>query len=93
MVTVFANDPGYQDSISSRVIPMIQKMVYNASLLYTHTLSIIKYGSRASGINEGKEVRPSLHLGVAAIKKGAFGLPSTTVGQLNLYIYIYRVER
>ena len=29
---------------------------------------------------------PRLHLGVVAIEKGAFGLPSTKVA--NLYIYI-----
>ena len=30
-----------------------------------------------------------IHLGVAALEKGAFRLPSTTVTTNNLYIYIY----
>ena len=37
----------------------------------------------------GKEWRPSLHLGVVAIEKGAFWSPSTTVTNNNIYIYIY----
>ena len=29
------------------------------------------------------ELRPPLHIGVVAIEKGAFGLPSTKVANLN----------
>ena len=35
MVRVFANDPGDQGSIPSRVIPKTQKKVHDASLLNT----------------------------------------------------------
>ena len=34
-------------------------------------------------INPGKRVAPTLHSGVIAIEKGAFGSPSTTVAQLT----------
>ena len=33
------------------------------------TLSIIRYGSRVSGVIQGKEKRPPLHLHVATIEK------------------------
>ena len=39
--------------------------------------------------NLGKECRPLLPLAVVAIENGAFGSPSTSVGQLTAYIYIY----
>ena len=48
------------------------------------TLSNIRYLSRAKWSNPGKEVAPSLHLGVVAIKKGAFWSPSTTVASFYL---------
>ena len=51
------------------------------------TLSIIRYGP--SGVIQGKKLRHPLQLGVVAIERGAFGSPSTTVGQLTIYIYIY----
>ena len=35
------------------------------------------------------EWRLPLHLGVVAIEKGAFGLPSTKVVNFTVYIYIY----
>ena len=35
------------------------------------------------------EYHPPLHLGVVAIEKGAFGLPSTKVTNFTIYIYIY----
>ena len=34
------------------------------------TLGIIKYESKVSGENQGKEQGPSLHLSVVAIEKG-----------------------
>ena len=52
-------------------------------------LSIIRCGSRASGAIQGKELSLPLHLGVVAVKKGAFGSLSTTVGQFTTFIYIY----
>ena len=57
------------------------------------TLSIIRYVSRVKWSNPGKGVASSLHLGVVAIEKGAFGSPSTAVTNFtlltNIYIYIY----
>ena len=43
------------------------------------TLSNIRYISRVKWSNPGKEVAPSLNLGVVAIEKGAF-MPTSTEG-------------
>ena len=43
-------------------------------------LSIIWYGLWVSGAIQGNELCSSLHFGVVAIEKGAFGSPSTMVG-------------
>ena len=54
--------------------------------------SNIRYGSRVSVAIQGEELHLPLHLGVVAIEKGAFRLPSTIVGQptyIYIYIYIY----
>ena len=48
------------------------------------TLSIIRYGPRVKWSNPGKAVAPSLHLGVVAIEKEAFGSPSTNVANFTL---------
>ena len=53
------------------------------------TLSIIRYGSRVKWRNPGKGVASSLHLGVVAIKKGAFGSPSTIVDKIKAKISVY----
>ena len=57
------------------------------------TLSTIRWGSRVKWNNQGNGVAPSQHLGVVAIKKGAFGSPSTKVTNFTTYIcvcvYIY----
>ena len=50
------------------------------------TLSIIRYVSRVKWSNPVKGVAPSLHIGVVAIEKGTFGLPSTTVANITLLI-------
>ena len=52
---VFSNGLGAQGSIPGRVIPKIQKMVFDDFLLNTQHYSIIKHGSRISGTNQGKE--------------------------------------
>ena len=75
MVRVFANDPGDLGSIPGRVIPKTQKMVLDAILLNTQRYKVL---SRVKWSNPGK--------GVVAIEKGAFGLPSTTVGNFTLLI-------
>ena len=49
MVRVFANGPGYQDSIPGRVIPKTQKMVLDATLLNTQ-----HYKVRVKWSNPGK---------------------------------------
>ena len=64
---VFANGPGNLGSIPGCIIPKTLKMVLDTSLL---TLSNIRYIS--SGAIQGKELCPSLHLGVVAIEKEAF---------------------
>ena len=46
------------------------------------TLSII------SGVIQGKEMHPPLHLGVVAFEKGALGSPSTKVGRFTSHKWI-----
>ena len=70
MVRVFAHGLIDQSSIPGRVIPKTQKMVLDASLLNTQHYNV--------WIKE----YPLLHLGVVAIEKGSFRLPSTIVSQL-----------
>ena len=101
---VFANGPGDQGSIPGRVIPKTQKMVLDAALHNTQ-----HYKVRIKGkVEQSREgVAPPLHLGVVAIEKGAFGLPSTLVANftyllkylmyiwgmcVHIYIYIHTVE-
>ena len=72
MGRVFANAPGDLGSIPGRVIPKTLKMVLDTSLLNTQQYKVHIKGKR-----------PPLHLGVVAIKKGAFWLPSTTVANFT----------
>ena len=67
--------------IPGRVIPKTEKMVLDDSLLKTQ-----HYKVRIKGkVEQSREgVAPPLHLGVVAIEKGAFGLPSTKRRQLYL---------
>ena len=78
MVRVFANGRGDLCSIPGRVIPKIQKWYLMPPCL---TLSITRYGSRVKWSNSA----PSLHIGVEAIEKGAFGSPSTTVANFTYF--------
>ena len=82
MSRMFANRSGDRGSIPGRVIPKTQKMVLGVTLLNTqHYMVSIKGKVEAIlGMEEG----PPLHLGVVAIEKGAFGLPSTTVANFTL---------
>ena len=88
MVRVFANGLGDLASIPGRVIPKIQKMVLDATLLNTQY-----YKVRIKGKVEQSKERSSalpLHLGVVAMEKGAFGSPSTNLANfMYIYIYIY----
>ena len=51
------------------------------------SLSILRYGAKVGGAIQRREWR-SVHLGVVAFEKGAFGSLSSMVAQL-IYIYIY----
>ena len=59
-------------------------MVLDASLLNTQ-----HYKVRIKGkVEQSREgVAPPLHLGVVAIEKGAFGLPSTMVANFTYFYY------
>ena len=74
MVRVITNGSWDQGSLPVRVIPKSQKM------LLKQTLRIIRYGSRESGAIQEKVQHSTLHIGVVAIEKGAFGSHSTLVG-------------
>ena len=52
---VFVSVPGDRSSISGRVIPKTQNMVFGATCL---TLSIMRYVSRVKWSNPGKVVAP-----------------------------------
>ena len=82
MVRVFANGSGDRDLIPGRIIPKTQKMVLDTYLLNTQHYKVQIKGKYS---NPGKGV----HLGVVAIEKKVFGLPSTTVDQLTNNIYLY----
>ena len=77
---VFANGPGDQGSIPGHVITKTQKMVLDASLFNTQNY---KVGIKVKWSNPGNGVAPSLHLGVVAIEKGAFGSLSTKVANFT----------
>ena len=77
MMVSFRPGPGYLGSILCGVIPKTQKRYLMPPCL---ALSIIRYGSRVSRAIHGKEWRH--HLGVVAIKIGAFWSTSTAVSQL-----------
>ena len=73
---VFANGPGDLGSIPGRVIPKTFKMVLDTSLLNTQQYKVL---SRVKWSAPEKSVAPPIHIGVAAIEKGDFWSPSTTV--------------
>ena len=74
---MFAYGPGDRGSIISQDIPKTKKMVLDAFLL---SIQHNKVRIKGKWSNPEKVVAPSLHLGIVAIKKRAFGSPSTTVG-------------
>ena len=67
---VFANGLGDLGSIPGCVMPKTLKMVLDAFLLNTQQY---KVQSRVKWSNPEKRVAPSLHIGVVAIGKRAFG--------------------
>ena len=74
---MFAFDPGDWDSVQGRVIPKTQKIVLDISLLNSQHKVRVKWS------NPEKGVAPSLHLGVVAIEKRAFGSLSTKVANFT----------
>ena len=83
---MFTNGQEDQGSIPSRVIPKTQKWYLMPSCL---TLSIIRCGLRVSGAIQRNELYHLPYFGLVVIEKGAFRLPSTTVANLLIFIYIY----
>ena len=88
MSRVFTNGPGDLGSLPGRVIPKTQKMVLEAALLNTQIYKV-RIKSKVEQSRE-RSSAPSLHLGVVAIEKGAFGLPSTAVA--NYYGWVTILE-
>ena len=78
MSKVFVNGPGDQGSIRDQVMPKTQKMVLVTALLNTQYYKVHTDQESSEAI-QGKEQCLSPHLGVQAIEKGAFRLPSTVV--------------
>ena len=86
---MFGNTPEDRVSIPGWVIPKTQNMVLDITLLNTQHNIRIKGEVKQS--REWSGAPPPLHIGVVAIEKGAFKLPSTTVTNfIYIYIYIWR---
>ena len=82
---VFANGPEDLDSIPGCVMPKTLKMVLDTSLLNTQQCKVCIKGK----VEQSRERSSALpHLGVIAIKMGAFWSLSTTVANIT-YIYTY----
>ena len=76
---MFANGLEERGSIPGRVIPKDKKMVVDTTLRNTHHY-VVKI--------KGKVIqRPTLHLSVIAIKKGAFGSPPTKVANFTYLFF------
>ena len=85
ILIVFASGLGDLGSTPGRVLPKTLKVVLDTFLLNTW-----QYKVRIKGKVEQSKERSSalpLHLGVVAIEKGAFWLPSTTVANFTIHIY------
>ena len=85
MGRVFANGPEF--SPKWHQTKEYLKMVPDASLLNTQ-----QYVVRIKGkVKQSRErsSAPHVHLSVVAVKKAAFGSPSTTVANFTLFISLY----
>ena len=80
MSRLFTNGPGDLGSIPGRVIPKTQKMVLDAALLNTQHHKVWIKGK----VEQFREW--SSALGVVAIEKRAFELPSTTVANFTYFL-------
>ncbi len=83
MGRVSTNGPGDMGSIPRSVIPKTLKMVLVTSLLNTQQYKVCIKG-KVEQSRERSSALP-LHLGVVAIEKGAFWLPSTTLANFSTY--------
>ena len=81
-----ANDPGNLGSIPGCVIPKTLKMVLDTSLLNTRQYKV-RIKGKVDQFWERKGALP-LHLGVVAIEKRAFWLPSTKVANFTYLLSI-----
>ena len=81
---VLANGPGDWGSFSGRVIPTTQKVVLDTSLLNTQHYEV-HFKDKVEQSKERSSALP-LNLGEAAIEKGAFESPSTTVADFTYVI-------
>ena len=81
LVRVFASGSGDLGSISGRVIPKNQKMTLDATLL-NNPYYKVRIKGKVEQSRETSSALP-LSLGVVAIKKGAFGSPSTTIANFT----------
>ena len=80
MSRMFANGPGDLVSIPRQVIPKTQKMVLDATLLYTQHYKVQIKG----------KVEQTRKWNVVAIEKEVFWSPSNKVANfIYIYIYIY----
>ena len=80
MSRVFTNGLGDLGSIPDQVILKTQKMVLDATLLNAQHYKV-QIKDKVEQSREWSSTLP-LQLGVVAIEKGAFGLPSTKVANL-----------
>ena len=86
MVRVFTSDPGDHVQPEVESYQIFKRWYLMPPCL---TLGIIRYRLRVKWCNPEKGVSPFLTPWCSSHWKGTFGLPSTTVGQLYIYIYIY----
>ena len=86
MSGLFVNELGDQGSIPGRVIPKTLKPVIDTALLHTQKYKVCIRG-KVEQSREWSSALP-LHRGVVAIKKGAFGLPSTRVANFSYFTLV-----
>ena len=77
----FAIGLGDRGSIPGHIIPKTLKMVLDTSLLNTQQYKVHIKGKVVQ--SRERSSAPPLHLGVVAIEKGAFWLPSTAVANFT----------